>query len=243
MDLIAGMCLSFPSPLGFWHFLTCLECRTSHLLFLFWIEGADTHIVVNSVCLWREGEIKVAYSTLLLISLQCFQIVCVGLVCFSIFSFKEKQWLVFSLYHYYYCYVILKFPSDDTSVSSHKSYKTLLIMVLFSFNSKYSKFSLLISSLSVNYYKKTCLNSMKISIRWQNCTFPSLVIHGLKDQHFVLSKMNGCIDLCHLHWTPCTDMALSTQFWWQHFKFSETKAGVTMVEGSVIITWSVFWVV
>ena len=90
---------------------------------------------------------------------------------------------------------------------------------------------------------KNCLNSMKISIRWQNCTFPSLVIHGLKDQHFVLSKMNGCIDLCHLHWTPCTDMALSTQFWWQHFKFSEAKAGVTMVEDSVITTWSVFWLV
>ena len=87
--------LSFPCLLGFWHFLTCLECRTSHLLFLFSIEGADTHRVVNSVCLWREGEVKMAYSTLLLISLQCFQIVCVGLVCFSIFSFKEKQLLIF----------------------------------------------------------------------------------------------------------------------------------------------------
>ena len=68
-------------------------------------------MAVNSVCLWREGEVKVAYSTLLLISLQYFQIICVGLVCFSIFSFMEKQLLIFSLYHYYYCYVILKFPS------------------------------------------------------------------------------------------------------------------------------------
>ena len=83
---------------------------------------------------------------------------------------------------------------------------------------------------------------MKISNMWQNYTFPGLVIHGLKDHLFVLNWMNACMDVCHLHWTPCTDMALSTQFWWQHFKFSETTAGVTVVEESVIVTWSVFQV-
>lgn len=62
-------------------------------------------------------------------------------------------------------------------------------------------------------YYKNCLEFMEISIGWQNCTFPSLIIHGLKDQHFCHSKMNGCNDLCHLYWTPSlTDMASALSF-------------------------------